>query len=265
MENFEARLSTIETAIAMQRRLLVNHPVFNAIQSHPDLRTFMEWHVYAVWDFMSLLKRLQNDLTCVSVPWIPACSGNTTRLINEIVLGEECDHTPLGFMSHFDLYMHAMRDIGASPSRIQHFIKLVRAGVDVNNALIRVEAPLPIQTFVNTTLRTCEENSTHEVLGAFLFGREDIIPDMFRTLLDRWRVDHQQIPLLNYYLRRHIQVDDAEHGPAARTLIQDVTGGEPHKLEATLKAGFIAVTARIKLWDALNAHLRAQPSAVPPG
>ena len=38
---------------------LEEHALFSRIDSLDDLRFFMRYHVYAVWDFMSLLKKLQ--------------------------------------------------------------------------------------------------------------------------------------------------------------------------------------------------------------
>ena len=73
-----------------QKKLqLCSHPLFMEITSVNKLQTFMEHHVFAVWDFMTLTKRLQQDLTCTHLPWLPPTDPQAARLINETVLGEE--------------------------------------------------------------------------------------------------------------------------------------------------------------------------------
>ena len=111
------------------RSALINHPLYNAMNSIDAIQRFMETHVFAVWDFMSLLKRLQLDLTCATIPWTPVGNPVTRRLINEIVFGEESDVDQNGnATSHFELYIKAMEDIGADTSAIKSFIQQLEQG-----------------------------------------------------------------------------------------------------------------------------------------
>src|SRR6516165_9025103 len=132
---------------------LLDHPLYAHVASVPDLRRFMEDHVFAVWDFMSLLKRLQQDMTCIRVPWFPADNAKAARLINDIVIGEETDVDPDGsYVSHLTLYLRAMADIGASTRQCVKFRSLVLVGVPVEIALERTGAPPHVQAFVTHTM-----------------------------------------------------------------------------------------------------------------
>src|SRR6202020_2973894 len=114
----------IRAAISNQRQSLLSHPVYGHIQGVVALRLFMEHHVFAVWDFMSLLKALQRRLCCVDVPWLPATDPLATRFVNEIVLAEESDEDGQGgFLSHFGLYLRAMTRCGADTTAIDGLVE----------------------------------------------------------------------------------------------------------------------------------------------
>ena len=82
----------------------------------------MEYHVYAVWDFMSLLKALQIELTCTTLPWKPVGDTKIRRLINSIVLEEESDVDADGNpSSHYEMYLDAMIECGADTKKIESF------------------------------------------------------------------------------------------------------------------------------------------------
>lgn len=235
---------------------LKTHSIFGAIRSMDELRYFMSWHVFAVWDFMSLVKRLQHEFTSVNLPWTPPSRPAAARLINDIVLGEESDVMPDGsHSSHFNLYLAAMREVGADTSQIECFVNLVRSNIAVDIALRMVNAPEPIQKFVLATIESAKNDSVYEVLGSFLYGREDAIPQMFKTLLSDWSVPPEETPIFVYYLQRHIELDSDNHGPAATSLVNDVSAGNAYQLQQIYRAGISAIEHRIALWNALQSEL----------
>ncbi len=61
-------ISQIENELAPLRKQLVNHDLYKNLKSITDIKIFMEQHVFAVWDFMSLVKKLQVDLTNTTIP-----------------------------------------------------------------------------------------------------------------------------------------------------------------------------------------------------
>jgi hypothetical protein len=235
------------------RAALLDHPLYAQVISVADLRRFMEDHVFAVWDFMSLLKRLQQDMTCITVPWFPADNAKAARLINDIVIGEETDVDPDGsYVSHLDLYLRAMEDIGASTLQFDKFRSLVQIGVPVEVALTRIGAPPHVQAFVAHTMTLANSGSTEEVLAAFFYGREDIIPEMFRRLLDtlyRAKHDSDRLRHFIYYIDRHIELDGDSHGPMGRELLNDLIANSPHKSERAVQAACSSIKARIELWN----------------
>lgn len=251
-------MHSLENTLLVRKQALAQHPIFSAITTLADLRVFMQTHVYAVWDFMSLTKRLQNELTCTGLPWLPPTDPESARLINEIVMGEESDkRLGGGHYSHFELYLDAMREVGASTRSIEHFIAQQRNGEGYQEALVSAGADGAAMHFVRHTLETACHAPAHQVAAAFLHGRESVIPAMFQRLLDDLGVSQAQAPTFRYYLQRHIDVDSEDHGPAAERLLYRLTGDDPVLRREVFEAAISAVDSRLLLWNRLQASLQA--------
>lgn len=245
--------SLLETA----KLKLCSHSLFSEITSLHKLQLFMESHVFAVWDFMTLTKRLQQDLTCTRLPWLPPADPQSARLINEIVLGEESDEHPVrGHCSHFELYLEAMAEVGANTAAINHFISLQRQGMEANAALSEIKAPPGVARFVSETMHLASNAPTHCVAAAFLHGRERVIPTMFERILQSDEFVHRQAPTFCSYLKRHIELDAEEHGPAAEQLLERLISADPAYPQQANAAALGAVESRIRFLDTVHASLQ---------
>lgn len=248
---------TLFSQRARQRREeLVQHPMYRELQTLDDLRRFMESHVFAVWDFMSLLKRLQQLMTSVSVPWVPPPSQRVSRFINQLVLDEESDADGQGgYSSHFDIYRQAMIEVGADTLYIDAVVRSIRHAGTWRPELI----PEPARSFVRSTFDVVERGKAHEVAAAFAFGREDAIPDMFRALIASLDRQHPgQLGQLRYYLERHIGIDEVEHTPLALAMLDELCGTDELKWREASRAVDVAVAARVALWDGIHVRITRQ-------
>jgi hypothetical protein len=244
---------------ARQRREeLVAHPMYRELQTMDDLRRFMESHVFAVWDFMSLLKRLQQQLTTVTVPWVPPPLTRVSRFINQLVLDEESDSDGRGgYASHFELYRRAMHEVGAETLHIDAVVRGIEHAGTWKPELI----PEPARSFVQSTFNLLEHGQVHEVAAAFAFGREDAIPDMFRSLIEALgRQNPGLLEHLRYYLERHIGIDEQEHTPMALAMVEELCGADHFKWREAMRAVDNAVAARLALWDGIQVRVGRQRS-----
>ena len=254
-----SNLSKINNELSELRKQLVEHPLYAQVKSVEDFQAFMEQHIFAVWDFMSLLKALQSGLTCVEIPWRPIGSPRTRRFINEIVLGEESDIDSNGeIASHFELYLDAMKQIGADTKTIQMFMDFINNGKTIEETLQLVDVNQETRDFVNFTFSVIQSKSIHRIASVFTFGREDLIPDMFIHILREMKSKGQtNISKLLYYLERHIEVDGDDHGPIALKMMEEVCGEDEHKWNEAFASAKEAMQMRIKLWNGILNRLNA--------
>lgn len=255
VDRLRADLDPYEQAVAQ-------HSLWSAITTPAALRVFMEHHVYCVWDFMTLLKRLQRDLTGLSLPWQPEGSATARRLINEIVTGEESDQLPDGtVLSHYELYLQAMADVGADTDRVEHFRQSIPSGgylqalgQEIERAARQTNVPPAAAAFLATTFRHVAA-PLPAVVAAFALGREQVIPAMFRGTVAAVKAAGLSCETFEVYLDRHIEVDGDEHGPMALALLSELCKSEHHWQMAT-DAAIEALEARKTLWDAIEQAIR---------
>ena len=244
--------------IAGLREPLDRHPIYESLRTPEDLRIFMTHHIYSVWDFMSLIKYLQGAVAPARWPWLPGADPTVQRFINELVLEEETDEAGPGrpgeYSSHFDLYLRAMREIGADTEPPLRFVALAaRDGIDA--ALAAGIAPPAAAAFTRTTFAFIGAGRPHVVAAALALGREHVIPAMFRAFLGRMGISEQQAPVFHYYLRRHIHLDEDFHAPLSLRLLQGLCAGDPARIDEAQSAAVQAVEARLAFWDGVCAAL----------
>ena len=235
---------------------LINHPLYQRLKHPEDIKVFMEHHVFAVWDFMSLLKSLQKNLTCVDIPWVPKGNANTRFLINEIVVGEESDVDEQGNrISHFELYLQAMKQASASCSEIEQLLARVQNRMPIQEAMLMAKIPDSVKQFVLHTFNVIATNKPHVMAAVFTFGREDLIPGMFMHLVKELNDEHHgKFGIFQYYLERHIEVDGDHHSKLAVEMTNQLCNNDPVKITEAESWVISSLMARKKLWDGvLNA------------
>ena len=238
---------------------LQNHPIYESITQIEDLQCFMEHHIYSVWDFMSLIKYLQNQVAPAQQPWVPATDTSVRRFINELVLEEESDQgMPAdedNFISHFELYCGAMKEIGADNTVVLAYVNTVKIrGIEA--ALNESEIPEPSRQFNRTTFNIINSGKPHTVAAALALGREHVIPCMFRSFLDKMQITESQAPLFHYYLKRHIHLDEDFHAPLSLRLLNQLCANDEIKQQEAIEAANLAIDARIKFWDGVYAAIK---------
>ena len=255
MEN--QHLQQLESAISTTRQKLVNHPVYANIKDLDGLRCFMENHVYAVWDFMSLLKALQINLTCVTLPWVPVGNAATRFLINEIVAGEESDVDEAGVRtSHFELYINAMDQAEANTEPILGLIRALKTGSTIKYALEDMNIPTAARKFMDFTFETIAAGKPHLMAAVFTFGREDLIPDMFISLIKELKIQFpDKVDIFQYYIERHIEVDGGHHAALAHQMTIELCGTDEGKWQEATEAVKQALEVRIALWEAIHQQI----------
>ena len=253
--NNNMTISLINSKIQSHKDLLLHHSLYEKVKTIDNLHLFLENHIYAVWDFMSLLKALQQKLTCTTTPWFASPNPETRYLINEIVLAEESDLSFNGKrLSHFEMYIEAMQSCGANTKEVQAFLQKVVENKNIFITIKQSNLHSNIKSFLDFTFKIIEEGKTHKIAAAFTFGREDLIPNMFTAILKNFQKNFPETNLseLIYYFERHIELDTDEHGPMAMQMITELCKEDPIKWAEVEEIAIQSLEKRVGLWDAIE-------------
>ena len=254
-----AQYDALVILVRNRRARLVVHPLYEVITDRNSMRIFMESHVFAVWDFMCLLKFLQSQLTRAESPWWPTEDARARAFINEIVAGEESDLTEDGrHLSHLEMYLEAMEECGADTLPFRRFLEVLRSGVDPLEALRDPAIPAPARGFTTATMEMVARGDLAEVAAAFTLAREAVIPAMFGPLIRRVdQEDGVQSKRLRYYFDRHVELDGDSHGALARDMLCEICGDSMTRWRVATDAALGALDARQGLWDGIEAQIVA--------
>lgn len=256
-DSFATMVANVQPA----RDRLLAHPLYLRVADSRSLKTFMRNHVFAVWDFMTLLKSLQRRLTCTEIPWLPPPDTIAARLINQIVLSEESDEvTPGRYVGHLHLYLAAMAEVDADTRPIRDLIASLRQGALLEEVLPRLPILATTRRFVLHS-KAIAYRETHETAAAFLFGREDVVPEMFQRIVNDLDRRGSACDAFRRYLKRHIDLDGGEHQALAGQLLRGLCGNDERKWREATAAACDAIEERIRLWDGILAVINADDLA----
>ena len=175
--------------------------------------------------------------------------------MNEIILDEESGpHPDGGFASHFELYLDAMQSAGADTSKIDVLLKALEEGKTLEESLDSL--PDVVSDNLKQTFRTIQGGDLTELMASFCYGREDIIPDMFRRLIrNLFEKNPSRWEKLGFYFTEHIDCDEKRHGPMARAMLERHCSNDLGLWEKAEQSAKSALIQRKNFWDGILAKI----------
>ena len=159
------------------------------------------------------------------------------------------------------MYLQAMKSAGANTSPITDFITHIQEGLDPLAVARALDIDESIYKFLQYTFHVINQGELHKVAAVFTWGREDLIPDMFTSIVkDINSRERDRLDDFVYYLERHIELDADEHGPMAMKMIENLCGNDDKKWADCLEAAYKALETRLGLWDGILESTAAKVS-----
>lgn len=247
-----SRIEQIRFTLKPLRVRLFGHEIYQQMETLEDLREFMEHHVFAVWDNMSQLKALQQELSCRDQVWTPPKHKKSIRIINEMTLEDECDTYQGEDLSHFELYQKGMLQAGAKTHMVDRFLFLLQQENELFSALDKMTLAESIKLYLKINWEISHSGKPHAMAAAFFLGREDVIPQLFHKLAEDLIFHHpSELSIMKEYLERHTQVDCDKVNEHIQAVLEELCGEDDQKWKEAELAAKSALEARFALWDGM--------------
>ncbi len=219
---------------------LSHHEIYSELTSSARIKCFVSYHIFAVWDFIKLLKSLQNKISIALREQFKECPSEMNRLIDEIVFAEKSDLYPYGQPNKdFDLYLRALAEIEVDPDCLWSFLESKD-----NLHLLKPE----IKELVESNLRIARLGTMEEIAATFFFGREKLTSQLFTSIIKVLKQEGKECPILICYTERLTQENSHKSEILALKLLDYLCKDEAEKVRA-LQAGLEALNLREKLWN----------------
>ena len=234
------------------KQKITAHPLFANKLEPKQICKFMESHIFAVWGFMSILKSLQKMITPNNLPWMPNknTKNGLVNFVNEIILCEESDYIEgIGYISHFEIYLLAMKNMGARTDQLDKLTSIIADKGYNKKYLDDVDASDEVKSFLKHDMEVSMNGALPEIVGAFTLGREKVIPNMFGYILPAIKETSTSGHLITY-LERHIDIDGDRHGPLSMKLLDASCGKD--QLSLAYATAVKSLELRLLVWDKVH-------------
>lgn len=238
------------------RKELREHEIYWNMSTINDVQLFMEYHVFEVWSYMSLLKVLQNKVSFKRVPWIPSDNAKLSYCMNQIMINDEVELNRNGkYESRFETYLTAMREVGASTKSILVMIESLRSGYLFTGAFEKNGIDDSIKDYLNQSMELAYSDQLHKMAAFYVFGREPLRPNFFIEVLNLSETFENQYSAFRHYLNRSFELESTFRRRLGEQLIVELCANDEKKWEEVLETAKISLRNRIQLWNSLSDRL----------
>ncbi|KOY51772.1 DUF3050 domain-containing protein [Polaribacter dokdonensis] len=221
-----------------------NLELYSSIENKKDVKSFMENHIFAIWDYMSLMRALENNLRDNSVPWFPSNNGKNLKILYKILDEEEYTIDASGSVkSYFEMYLEAMEEIGANTSDILNILSHSKTINLIDEALNLTG--MNIESFYYTRFIYTIIKSQKPHLMAIVFALSKELVSKVLILEDFCRKDFSNKYDKTLFLINKLKaVNSKNYNSNAFKLASDFIGEDPQKLMEAKRAALNCVRYR---------------------